>query len=591
MEPYNPLEFGVAALKANRIDEALAALQTALERAPDDAEALSLYGLALVRAKRFSDACPLLLRAVEKEPGQAGFRLNLAEYYEQTGKFELAAAELRTVVSRNPTIRHAWAKLTGVLTSSRNWARLQAVGEAWIRAEPDSFAATQALSRAKLERGDLIGARDVFQSRVQNGPRTPDVLCAYANACLSAGDFDAAMAALEEAEQLDGDSPDLLAAKGRLLTYLGRLQEAETYCRRCLSRDPKYVPAFTFLSQLTGGRLSDAEVETLSQLVEGDEVGLDLRIPAAFALARARDAEGDVDAAFAAYERANALAVERSRIEGISYEPMRSEARTQLIMSRFAAVEPERMTQKRPTPIFILGMPRSGTTLIEAVVAAHSQVCGKGELPTMSNLLQMYLSAGDLSQADLENFARRYIDTASPVNGAPFFTDKLPTNFEAVGLIARLFPSSPIVHIRRNPVETGFSIFRQGLMKFLTFANRLQDIGHAYGQYARLIAHWRHLFGSRLITIQYESFVADFSTAAPELLRACGLEWEERCRNFQLAPRAISTFSTVQVRGALSVRNGAEVRFARHLKPLRDELERQRVDLQTGAWRGESDAL
>jgi hypothetical protein len=152
-----------------------------------------------------------------------------------------------------------------------------------------------------------------------------------------------------------------------------------------------------------------------------------------------------------------------------------------------------------------------------------------------------------------------------------------------VGLIARLFPAAKIVHVRRNPLETGLSIFRHEFTKFWPFAHRLEDIGHFYGQYAQLVAHWERVLPERFVTIQYEDLATDFAARAPALVPACGLAWEAQCLNFQTAQRAISTFSAVQAREPVSLRNGKAERYRRHLDVLADALRAGHVDLTTGA--------
>jgi hypothetical protein len=137
--------------------------------------------------------------------------------------------------------------------------------------------------------------------------------------------------------------------------------------------------------------------------------------------------------------------------------------------------------------------------------------------------------------------------------------------------------------VRRNPLETCLSLFRQEFNKLWTFAHRLADIGHHYGHYARLVAHWERALPGRFVTIQYEDFVTDFERGAAELVRACGLAWEPQCLQFQSTPRAIVTFSTVQARDPVTLGNGRAQRYDRHLAPLVDALNRAGVDLTTGA--------
>ena len=162
-------------------------------------------------------------------------------------------------------------------------------------------------------------------------------------------------------------------------------------------------------------------------------------------------------------------------------------------------------------------------------------------------------------------------------------TDKNPWNFDAIGVILQLFPDARIIHVRRNPMDTGLSIYRNQFSKGLQFANRLEDIAHYYGEYARLMAHWDRVAAGRFTTVQYEDFVRDFETAGPALLAACGLEWEPACRNFWESKRVIGTISTVQARRPLESRASRAEHYGARLKPLRDGLSEAGVDLETGA--------
>ena len=160
--------------------------------------------------------------------------------------------------------------------------------------------------------------------------------------------------------------------------------------------------------------------------------------------------------------------------------------------------------------------------------------------------------------------------------------------FDAIGVILQLFPDARIIHVRRNPMDTGLSIYRNQFSKALQFANRLEEIAHYYGEYARLMAHWERVAAARFTTIQYEDFVRDFETAGPALLAACGLEWEPAWRNFWESKRVIGTISTVQARRPLESRAGRAEHYGARLKPLRDALLKASVDLETGEWRGNS---
>jgi hypothetical protein len=189
---------------------------------------------------------------------------------------------------------------------------------------------------------------------------------------------------------------------------------------------------------------------------------------------------------------------------------------------------------------------------------------------------------GRISAGTARDWREWYCRELPDLKGAAAVTDKNPWNFDALGLIVQLFPNATIVHVRRNPVETGLSIFRNEFSKFVPFSNSLEDIGHYYAEYARLMAHWEVILGGSFTTVQYEEFVARFDVAGPALLNTCGLEWEEACANPAQSNRVISTMSTMQARQPVRSREGRASRYARHLVPLVRSLEAAGVDLDTG---------
>ncbi|HSD75484.1 MAG TPA: sulfotransferase, partial [Steroidobacteraceae bacterium] len=282
------------------------------------------------------------------------------------------------------------------------------------------------------------------------------------------------------------------------------------------------------------------------------------------------------------------LALERDALEGRRYDPAQIERRTDRLIQLSAASLPDvARDAARPRPIFIVGMPRSGTTLIEGVLGAHSRVFACGERPTMQQILRAWLAMDEAAQTPgtetLQEWATAYCRDLPNLGGADQVTDKHPLNFEAVALITHLFPDAAIVNLQRDPVETCLSIYCQEFNKHWSFAHRLEDIGHYYGHYAHLTAHWERAFPGRLVTIQYEDFVENFERAGRVLVEACGLEWEPQCLQFQTTPRAIATFSTVQVRDPIRLGEPRAERYAQHLAPLMAAFESAGVDPVSGS--------
>jgi tetratricopeptide (TPR) repeat protein len=509
------------------------------------------------------------------------------------GKLGDARAILERVAQSSPVNDGFFELYLDVLEAQRDWRAVDGAARAWQQLQPTRPRAWEAQAKAAWESGMLHEALDLYRKAMSLTGPDAGRLATFARLCLNALEFDQASRALDEAEAIDPQNVHMLSAKAGLLAFRGRFDEAEAYCRRSLARDPSDVSAYRLLAQLKGGRLSPEERLTLGKLSQQTDLRVEHRISAAFALGDCLDTEGDVDRAFAAYELAQRLAADRGRAESLLYQPETTARDVDHLISLFPSLPavPSGATTgaKTPRPLFIVGMPRSGTTLVESVLGAHSRVLACGERMILRQIKREYLWYAAQPRgvtAEIQaNFVRAYFDQLPDLGGADHITDKNPWNFDAVPLILALFPNAHVIHVRRNPVETGLSIYRHEFPKFQAFTQRLEHIGHFYGQYARLMSHWAQLAGDRMTTIQYEDFVADFDRAAPALLKACGLDWEEGCRNFQTNERAIATLSTVQVREPLMDRSGRAQRYERHLKPLVEALESAGVDLRTGTAR------
>jgi len=381
----------------------------------------------------------------------------------------------------------------------------------------------------------------------------------------------------------------MLSAKATLALFEGRFDGAVAFARRAIRADPHDVAAFKVLVQVSGKRVTPEDFASLERLALDPDLPESARISAAFSVADCLDAAGDADAAFAACEQANHLALVRAAREGLSYNRDERGRQIDWLIERFPSAPRSRGVDTGPVPIFIVGMPRSGTTLVESIVGAHSRVLACGERQAMRSIMQEFaaVAPGHGATNDYESALPRWRDAfwRELPDLADFraVTDKNPWNFDALGLILELFPSARIVHVRRDPVETGLSIFRNDFPKFAAFSHRLADIGHYYGEYARLMAHWGRVLGDRFLTIQYEDLVADIDTGAAELVRFCGLDWEDACRDFAAKRRIIGTMSAVQARQPVSGFRGRSGRYAGHLAPLVAALRSAGVDVTTEA--------
>lgn len=350
---------------------------------------------------------------------------------------------------------------------------------------------------------------------------------------------------------------------------------------------PHAVEALARLAQLRPpAALDDAILARLKAAAE-DPTGLDdvTRANLGFALGRAYDALGAFDAAFAAFREANRLA----RRTGPAYSRAAAERYATAIIDAFPApvsvVPPSSASSLRgPTPIFICGMFRSGSTLVEQALCAHDRVTMGGELNILHRLAAGALApfpasvssltearAAELAQAYRSELAKLFPEAADK---GGFVTDKRPDNFLLIGLIKRLFPTAKIVHTVRHPLDTCLSVFLQHLnQRAAGYASDLEDIAHYFAQYRRLMAHWKRLYPDSIFDFEYDAFVREPRPALARLLAFLGLEWEDRCLVFHEQKSTVKTASYWQVRRPLyGDASGRWRHYEAHLGALRSAL-------------------
>ena len=572
-----------------RFDQAVQIVAAVVADEPESWWAWDRLGDLQVKLQRFDEAAKHFGRAVVLRPNDPSILFKWARSTFDSGGVDAAERILRDAARLAPDHKAIYQLGAEIFESQAKWATLEKLATEWARLDPKSAHAWRWLAKAQWETGNLRQAMENFRTSFDLGGRDADSLATFGRLCLYALDLESAATALDEAEVLDPNNSHMLSAKAVLLMWAGRHDEAQNYCRRSLRVNNDDASAYKTLSHLMSGRLPDEDLAALRLLADRGDKRIQDRITAAFALADCLEARGEIDEAFAAYHRANRLAYERAESEGIRYLPAARTQQTDELISIFDSAPVHLTGRSEPRPIFIVGMPRSGTTLIESVIGTHSKVLACGERAAMRRIMQDFLSSArglpsaEISESTWKQWRDFYWRGIPELKGATVVTDKNPWNFDALGLILLLFPDARIVHVRRNPVETGFSIFRNEFSKLVSFTHRLEDIGHYYGEYARVIAHWERVAGDRFTTVQYEDFIAQFDIAGPALLTACGLDWEESCRNFWKNSRVISTMSTMQARQPLAKPTDRAQLYAAHLLPLVNALEASGVDLTTGA--------
>ncbi len=401
------------------------------------------------------------------------------------------------------------------------------------------------------------------------------------------GDYDAAIAAYEAILARHPSEARLRISYGHVLKTVGRRSESIAAYRQAAEIAPTLGDAWWSLANLKTVNFDKSDIVAMTAaLVQADRD--EDRYHIHFALGKALEDARDWARSFEHYARGNAM-----RRAELPYDPEQSTAHleaTRTLMTRDAFAARRGMGDPAPDPIFVVGLPRSGSTLVEHILASHSRVEGTMELPdigsiaadlsgrherergSQSSYIERLLTMGP---DDLAALGRRYLEGTriQRKTSRPLFVDKMPNNFAHVGLIHLILPNATIIDARRGAMATGFSAFKQHFSRGQGFTYDLAELGRYYSEYVALMAHYADVLPGRVHRVQHERLVADPATEIAALLAHCGLPFEEACLNFHTNQRSVRTASSEQVRRPLS-NDGVDHwrNYRPWLKPLADSL-------------------
>ncbi|WP_339332738.1 sulfotransferase [uncultured Maricaulis sp.] len=457
--------------------------------------------------------------------------------------------------------------------------------ESAIEFEPDN-------TQLRLDHIQVLRKRQKFTAALEQArylyerdPDSPIFKSHYAIECMQTGSYDEALALFEEILAILPDDPATLTSRGHALKTLGRQDEAVASYRAAFARKPDHGDAYYGLANLKTYRFSDSEVEAMQALEASPDLAFQDRVHISFALAKAFEDRDEIASAFDFYERGNTLKRVQTRY---TTEQMRAELEMQAEICDAALFEAQAgKGAPDPDPIFIVGLPRAGSTLLEQILASHSQVDGTLELPNilaLSHRLRGRQKLSDktryprvlheLTAEQLQALGQDYLDnTRIHRAGAPRFTDKMPNNFRHIGLIKLILPNARIIDARRHPMACCFSGFKQLFAEGQEFTYGLEEIGHYYRDYVALMDHWDQVLPGQILRVNYEDVVADLDGQVRRILDYCGLPFEQACIDFHATERAVRTASSEQVRQPIFDSGVAQwKKFEPHLDPLKRAL-------------------
>jgi tetratricopeptide (TPR) repeat protein len=414
-------------------------------------------------------------------------------------------------------------------------------------------------------------------------PDEPTHRRTLASILVSQGSTTEAIALYRELLREHPDDADLHMYFGHALKTQGLRVEAEHHYRAAVRIRPSFGEAYWSLANLKTYRFTESEISTMRQQVEAPRIPLADRYHLCFALAKAYEDTGSFEDSFHYYARGNAFKKAEStyRIESLE----RTARKQAEVCNREFFRQREGYGFDDPAPIFIVGLPRAGSTLLEQILASHSKVEGTMELadvPRLVSSIALHPSGARypgalalLSADDYRGFGEAYIrDTGLyRVAKKPYFIDKLPNNFRHVGLIHLMLPNAKIIDARREPMACCFSNFKQLFASGQQFTYTLEDIGRYYSMYVRLMDHWNSVLPGRILRVQHEDVIDDLEGSVRRILDYCGLPFEQSCVDFHKTERRVHTASSEQVRRPIN-REGVDQwkNFEPWLGPLREAL-------------------
>ena len=575
---------GNALRDTGQIGDAIASYHCALTYKPDSAETHFNLGLARKELGQLDEAATSFHRALELSPDSANVHFNLGNVLKTLGQLDNAAESYRHALQLNPGYIEALNNLGLVLKDLGQPDSAIANYRKALEIYPDYAEAHSNLGNIQTSLGLIEDAFRSHRRAVELKPDSAYFLTNLGNAQKDVGQIDDAFASYRRALEIDPSRDEAILGITHLRMINGNTKDAEEELIRAIEINPDNLGARLLLATIKTPKPGD---KNLAALLEAEQAAsnrqfalpVNQTISLYFALGKCFEEAGNFDRAFPYFIEGCKL--KRATFE---YDAAHTTRHFSDIMRVFDQVTIEclrGMGNSSKVPIFVLGMPRSGTTLTEQIIASHPDVYGAGELPDMP-MISQHTVAGvkgfpdsvlKLDRVNLSKWADDYVvRLRQRAPDARYITDKLPDNFRFIGLIHVMLPNAKIIHVNRNPVDTCLSCFTTLFKPKYTYD--LAELGRYYVDYARLMDHWRSVLpAGAFLEVQYEDVVADQERQARRMIDFCGLEWNDACLDFHKNKRSVNTASMTQVRRPIYKSSMERWRpYEKYLGPLLDAL-------------------
>jgi tetratricopeptide (TPR) repeat protein len=561
---------GNAFLDLNQPGEAARCYRAALALKPDDAQVLCNLGNALRQTGEIGEAMTCTQRAIALAPALSMAHNNLGLLLAARAQRTAAVASYREALRLNPGYVEALNNLGNVLRELGERREALSLYQRAVQLDASRADSHCNLGYALLDARRMTEAVASFRSALALQTNSVPAHLGLAAALRVQGLPAEAEASCQSALAAEPRSPAALSLLGELRADRGQFAEAQELFERAIAVDPDFVPAYGGIAAHRRMRRSDSAWHAGAQRLLARPLPLSEEIHLRYALGKYFDDVGEYEQAFSSYQAANEL----TKRYGMRYNGARL---TQLVERIIGVCNPAFVREARPAssaselPVFIIGMPRSGTSLTEQILASHPEVFGAGELRFWDGAFTTL----EAKAAPIADMTRDYLERVAALGGARArVVDKMPANFLYAGLIHAALPRARIIHMQRHPLDTCLSIYFQNFFNVSPYANDLGNLAHYYSEYRRITDHWRNVLpATTLLEVPYEGLLADQEGWTRRMLDFIGLPWDPRCMDFHQTERVVLTASKWQVRQKITSSSVGRWRnYEKYIAPLQQLL-------------------
>jgi len=577
---------GNALHQQGKLDEALESYDRAIQIKPDDAIAFFNRGNVLCQLRYLEKGLKSYDKAIELKSDFAEAYSNRGNILGELGKLEEALTSYNKAIELKPDYVEAHSNRGNILGFLGYLDEAQKSYETAIKLKPSYAQAHSNLGSVLEKTGGLIDAVESYDKAISLKPDFVEAYSNRGNVLAQLGKPDEALENFDKAIRLNPDFVEAHSNRGKVLDEIGRLDDALQSYERAIQLKPDYANAHRSISTLIKYDRQNPHIKIMESLLSNSGLSDQDRMYLYFALAKVYDDLGEYKDGFDHLQKANFLRHQELNYDIDSDKNLFAKIKEVLNSKNLASIDaPDSNTNLRP--LFIVGMPRSGTSLVEQILASHSKVHGAGELEVIGRLAFPIISGkfqGGFDQSNariftekIESLHNNYIETLTSLNvRETVFTDKMPNNFIFVGLILSAFPKSKIIHVKRDPIATCWSNYKH----FFSgngngYAYDMGNLAVFYNLYRDLMAFWHEQFPGMVYDLDYESLTENQEEQSRKLLDFCGLDWEKECLYFYKTKRAVRTASSAQVRRKM-YKGSSEAwrKYESYLQPLIDSLNR-----------------